>query len=229
MKVGLFVCDHVTPELQTEFGDYPKMFADLFPEYEIVPFYCVDGEFPSDLHVCDWYMCTGARYSVYEDRPWILQLKDSLRALRNLDIGFIGFCFGHQLLAEALGGRVVKSENGWCIGVYEFTIDNEQAWMHPAASSINLLMMCQDQVTQLPAGSVHLAVNANCEIGIFQVGNKMLGIQAHPEYSKAFDRILMEKRKPKIGAEKVKEGLLSLDQEVHRSLIRSWIINFIEK
>ena len=228
MKAGLFECDHVDSQYRKEFGDYSDMFAQLFPELEWTLYDVCNGQFPKDLNECDVYFATGSHRSVYENEEWIIRTKETIRQIAVLDKYFVGFCFGHQLLGEAMGGRVSKSSNGWCIGVHEFEVLKRAGWMQPFQTNINLLMMCQDQVVQLPQGSVVFSGNGKCPVGIFQVGEKLLGIQAHPEFSKTYDQILMEKRKHLIGEATVVEGLESLEKEVHRDVIRNWVLHFIK-
>lgn len=227
MKAGLLECDHVNAEYRAKFGDYAQMFTNLFPELEWTYYDVCNGEFPTDLNECDVYFATGSRRSVYEPVAWIEQLKKLIRALARLDKYFIGCCFGHQLLGEAMGGKVAKSTNGWCVGVHQFTVTEQADWMHPASNSLHLLMMCQDQVQQLPPNAKVWAGSKKCPVGIFQVGEKMLGIQAHPEFSKAYAQLLMEMRVDRMGEEVVKAGIASLEQTVDRALIRNWVLNFI--
>ena len=227
MKAGLFECDHVDRQYKDQFGDYSDMFAQLFPELEWTFYDVCNGQFPEDLNECDVYFATGSHRSVYEQEDWITRTKAMIRDAAALGKYFIGFCFGHQLLGEAMGGQVKKSGNGWCIGIHEFEVTNKADWMQPFQKNINLLMMCQDQVVQLPEGGKVLSGNKKCPVGIFQVGEKLLGIQAHPEFSKTYDQLLMEKRKHLIGEATIDEGLRSLEKDVHRDVIRSWVLNFI--
>ncbi len=229
MKAGLFLCDHVKPELQAEFGDYTDMYAEIFPEFSFCYYDVCNGVFPEDINECDFYMATGSRHSVYDDLPWIKQLKSTVKQLHKKKKPFVGFCFGHQLIAEALGGKVAPSPNGWCVGVHSFEWQNMQHWMRPVASDYNLLMMCQDQVQKLPKNAKVLAGNDQCPVGMFQVGNHTLGIQAHPEFPKAYDQVLMEERVERIGEDKTKAGIKSLSRKVHTKLIHDWVVNFVKK
>ena len=228
MKAGLFECDHIDVEYQDKFGDYSAMFAQLFPELEWTFYDVCNGEFPKDLNECEVYFTTGSRKSVYDKEDWIDQLKATIRKISESDKYFVGCCFGHQLLGEAMGGKVSKSPNGWCVGVHEFEIKKAAKWMQPFQNNINLLMMCQDQVLELPEGAKVLAGNQTCPAGVFQVGGKMLGIQAHPEYSKAYNQLLMEMRIDRMGKTVVNDGIARLEKEVHQNIIRSWILNFIQ-
>lgn len=227
MKVGLFICDHVEDKLQSEFGDYPDMFARLFPEFNFVLYDVCKGHFPEDVKECEIYMCTGSFRSVYDDIDWITQLKSVIREIYEQKIFFIGCCFGHQLIGEALGGKVQKAPTGWCVGIHQFEIQKQKEWMPLGASSFNILMLCQDQILELPPHSQVLASNALCPVGVIQVGETMLGFQGHPEFSKGYDTILMQNRS--IGADIVKKGLASLELEIDTTVFRDWIFGFLKK
>lgn len=227
MKIGLFACDHIASEYREQFGDYSDMYQRLFPEWEFTVYDVINGQFPQDLSACEVYMATGSKHSVYEDLDWIRQLLATIRQIQENGQYFIGYCFGHQALAQALGGKVGKVQTGWCVGVHTFEVFENPDWMIPAHDSFNLLMMCQDQVQQLPPHSQVLAGNERCPVGMFQVGERMLGIQAHPEFSKAYDRILMETRVARMGKKIVAEGMQSLQKTVHTQLIHDWVRNFL--
>ena len=125
MKIGLLVCDEVSAEYQSNFGDYPEIFQALFPHYEFEFYAVYKNEFPISVLDCEIYMATGSSHSVYEDVDWIHQTKAFIREIYARNLFFIGFCFGHQLMAEALGGKVEKSSDGWCVGIHQFSIFNQ--------------------------------------------------------------------------------------------------------
>jgi len=230
MKVGLLECDHVREELLHIGGDYNEMFPSLFskvaPDWEFEFYDVCNNVFPRSADVCDVYICTGSKSSVYDDEPWIARLKEFVREIQHSGKVYIGVCFGHQILGEALGGKVRKSEVGWCVGVHHFETVKFQRWMIPARSSFDLLMMCQDQVLELPEGAVLLAETSDCPFAMFQVGDNMLGIQAHPEFPKAYDQALMELRVERIGNAKVDLGIASLELSTHEIIVAEWIKNF---
>jgi GMP synthase-like glutamine amidotransferase len=232
MKVGLLECDHVRTELLDIAGDYREMFPALFstvaPAWEFTFYDVCNGHFPASADECEVYICTGLKSSVYDDEEWILRLKVFLNEIKEAGKVYIGVCFGHQMLAEALGGKVEKADVGWCVGVHQFEMVKHENWMIPPFSSVNLLMMCQDQVMKMPPDSSLLAETVDCSVAMFRVGEKMIGIQAHPEFPKKYDRGLMELRVERIGAAKVEMGIISLELPTHELVMAQWLKNFAE-
>lgn len=229
MKIGLLECDHVLPELRFIGGDYRDMFPALFPGLEFANFDVCNGQFPASTGDCDAWLCTGSRHSVYDETAWLAELKNFVRELHDRQRKFIGVCFGHQLLGEALGGKVQKGAAGWCVGVHTFELTATEDWMEPFQGHYNLLMSCQDQVVQLPDNSVVLATSAACPVGMFRVGEHMLGIQAHPEFPVKYAEALMDMRVERIGAEKVRAGKASLGFSIHQNTVVGWMRRFLEK
>lgn len=229
MKAGLLICDHVMSEYQKEFGDYSDMFMDLFPEFEWKLYDCINGHFPDDIDVCVVYFATGSKHSVYEDIPWIGELKKLIKKLYLNEKYFVGFCFGHQLIGESMGGKVAKSPNGWCVGVHEFKVRKWKEWMKPQRKDFSLLMMCQDQILELPDNAEVLAGNDMCPNAMITIGETFLGIQSHPEFTKEYDKLLMETRMNRMGDQVANEGIKSLSKPIDTAVVRSWVLNFIAK
>ncbi|MCE7069555.1 amidotransferase [Dyadobacter sp. CY327] len=230
VKVGLLECDHVREELRHIAGDYRDMFPALFsnvaPEWELHFYDVCNGHFPVSVEECDIYICTGSKSSVYDQEDWITRLKNFVVDIYQSQKTFIGVCFGHQMLGEALGGKVEKSPVGWCVGVHRFQLTARESWMHPFTDAFNLLMMCQDQVVQLPPDATLMAETPDCPHAMFRVGERMLGIQAHPEFSKKYDQALMELRVERIGEKKVELGIASLELPTQEIMFAHWIKNF---
>lgn len=229
MKVGLLLCDHVRSTFQAEFGDLPAMFERAWPGLEWEVFPVVDGIFPAAVKDCQAYIASGSRYSVYDELAWIAQLKTTIQAIATQQIPYLGVCFGHQMLAESLGGKVQKAKTGWCVGVHTFAMQKQAEWMSPYQSKLNLLMMCQDQVMELPPNSQVLATSPACPVGMFQVGDHMLGVQAHPEFSKNYNQRLMESRVELMGAAVVTEGIASLQLPLDAALFCTWAQEFLAR
>ena len=227
MIAGLLICDHVIEEYQTQFGDYPEMFISLFPEFEWREYDVMNGAYPGDINDCDVYFTTGSRHSAYEDLDWIRGLEVFIRRLYDSEKYFIGVCFGHQVMGQAMGGVVEKSSKGWCVGVHQFDIIEKADWMIPMLDEIRILMMCQDQIMTLPQGSRLLASNTMCHNAMFQLGDRFLGIQAHPEFSKEYDKLLQSLRVDRMGELVVRAGIKSLEFDLDTEVFKDWVFNFL--
>ena len=132
MKIGILKTDAVRPEFVPEFGEYPDMFAALLsrvdPALEFATYDVEEGEFPDDIHAVDAYLITGSKSSVYDDKPWIKQLMQFVRELHARRKKLVGICFGHQLVARALGGHTEKSDKGWGVGAHSATFSQSPRW-----------------------------------------------------------------------------------------------------
>ncbi len=227
MKVALLVCDHVAEQFVGKHGDYPFMFNQLLPELKLEPWFVCDGSFPS-IADYDAFVCTGSKASVYDNIEWIHRLKAFTKEIYDSGKRFVGVCYGHQMMAEALGGKVERAEVGYLIGVHKFSIKEKPFWMKEVPDSYNILMLCQDQVVKLPPASKVLASSPDCQVGMFTVGDTFLGMQGHPEFSPEYDRDVFISRVERIGKEKVQEALLSLNSNPDRILLKTLILEFLK-
>lgn len=225
MKAALLVCDHVPEELVPEHGTYPEMFGRLM-NMPLHNYYVCDGHFPS-VDDYDLFVCTGSKYSVYDDLPWVQKLKKLTRAIYESGKKYVGVCYGHQVIAESLGGKVQRSEKGYMIGVHQFTITKRKPWMKPYEPEFNVLMLCQDQVVQLPPGAEKLAESPECKIGMFTLDDRFLAIQGHPEFTPEFNKALFIPRLEKTAGDKVQQALISLNLEPDSTKLAGYIHHFL--
>ena len=137
---------------------------------------------------------TGSRHGVYENLPWMLKLQDFIRAVWQAEVPMIGICFGHQVIAAALGGRVEKSAKGWGVGLQEYTVKQHQDWMGEQ-QSITFNAMHQDQVVELPANAEVFASSEFCEFAGLVYGGRILTFQGHPEFTTEFEESLLKLRR----------------------------------
>ncbi|RDH46098.1 glutamine amidotransferase-related protein [Zooshikella ganghwensis] len=233
MKLGILQCDDVRPELLRKHGNYPAMIQKLlsaadFPcEFSI--FQVHHNEFPDHITVCDAYITTGSRYSAYDNLTWIRLLETFFLQIAETNIPVVGICFGHQVMAQALGGQVAKSPNGWGVGVYQNDIVLKTPWMDPVQSNLNLVASHQDQVINLPSDATHIAGCAFCPNYMALFTKNMLGIQGHPEFSKAYGRDLLECRIDVVPAAVMEQALASFNSEDDSIVCARWILNFFDE
>jgi GMP synthase-like glutamine amidotransferase len=213
------------------FEDYPGMFEQLLlaedSSLEISSFAALDSELPQNLEACDAYLITGSRFGVYEDHQWIRDLEALVRDLFAAAKPVIGICFGHQIIAQALGGQVGKSRKGWGVGVHTWKLDEKPDWMNHNDEHFSMLVSHQDQVHALPANGKTLAQSEFCSIAAFQIGSTALGFQGHPEFSKAYSEAIMELRRDIIGEEVYQTGMASLSEVPQGDLVARWTLDFI--
>jgi GMP synthase-like glutamine amidotransferase len=234
MRIGLLLCDHIDERFAEWTDDYPALFAARFGQVgrgKASPTWRVydlpAGEFP---HCTDEFECcliTGSRASVYEELEWVGRLHDTIRQLWEARIPTAGICFGHQAIAQALGGEVRKSEEGWGVGVHSMNLTSPEAWMEPFQPTLNLLYLHQDQVVRLPEGGQPLGRTDHCPQAFYRIGTTMLGIQAHPELSARYLAKVLADRQERIGDHLVKAALTSLATPTNEQLVARWIDRFL--
>jgi GMP synthase (glutamine-hydrolysing) len=148
----------------------------------------LDGVFPPSVDAADGWLITGSKHGVYEDHPWIPPLEAFLREAYDADRPIVGICFGHQILAQALGGTVEKFVGGWSVGATEYDLSS-------GAPSERIIAWHQDQVITPPAGARVLASSDFCPYAMLAYGTKALTFQPHPEFSPAFMTDLLTVRR----------------------------------
>ena len=233
MKIGILNADAVKPELAEEFGEYPDMFAEVLlavdPGLDLVTYEVVQGEYPAHLDEVDAYIITGSKRSVYDEVPWVLRLKEFVVELHETQKTLIGICFGHQMVAEALGGKTSAANAGWCVGVHRFTPTVHAASYGLPSGPINLRANHKDQVIQLPPGGKVLASAEACPIASIGLGKHILTFQAHPEFSEGYARALLTMRREIFGEELYRTAITSLKTGADNLQIARHIVDFISR
>lgn len=202
MKIGILETGDLPADLRERHGGYPSMFAALLgavdPGLEFATVRVIDGDIPAAPGQADAWLITGSRHGVYDDLPWIAPLKAFLRQCLSERVPVVGICFGHQILAEALGGRAVKSDRGWGVGVQEYRRVARPAWMADMPERFAVRAMHQDQVVEAPPGTTVLATSDHCPIAALAYGDPerpdAITVQPHPEFRQEFLRALIDLR-----------------------------------
>jgi GMP synthase (glutamine-hydrolysing) len=157
-----------------------------------------------------------------------LQYENFVRELHVNKKKFVGICFSHQIIAQALGGTVERSSRDWGVGIKAMKVSGTKPWMNPPLTDCRTLFSHQDQVTRLPEGAELLGGNDHCPFCLYTIGHHFLSIQAHPEYSVDYVRALMDSRREIIPAPVLEAGLASTQQPHHQHELAQWIQNFLK-
>ena len=175
MKIGILQTGHAPDEVRGDLGDVNDFFMRLLDgqDFTFETFCVVDGDFPDGPDVCDGWLITGSKHGAYEDLPWIPPLESLIRDVYRAGRPLVGICFGHQLIAQALGGQVEKFDGGWVVGRQTYDWDGEE---------VSLNAWHQDQITRRPDGAEVVATSSFCENAALVYDNRIFTVQAHPEF-----------------------------------------------
>lgn len=228
IKVGILQTGSPPPPLDERFGSYSAMVQDLLgPQYEFVTFDVRTGELPRRADICDAYVITGSASGVYDGDSWIGALKEFVRDASGQS-AMVGICFGHQLIAEAFGGQVIKSLRGWGIGLQRYEVQERAAWMDEARS-IAVPASHQDQIVKLPADARVLGGNEFTPYGIVEYPQRRaMSLQSHPEFSPEYAAALIElRRASKYTPEQADRALATLREPNDRARVGGWLAQFL--
>jgi len=182
MSITILETGRPKEKLASAYGTYASMLGDLLASYglswRVIRVYL--GEPLPRLTSNDALLITGSPHAVYEDHPWLPPLMTYVRHSILAGLPVVGICFGHQLMAEAMGGHVAKSANGWGVGIHSYqTTAPGKKWF--GAEKLDLPVSHQDQIITLPPGATLLASSDFCPYAALAYGENALSVQAHPE------------------------------------------------
>ena len=227
MRIGLLQAGHLPDEIQAELGDYGRLYARLLDgngiDWTVFP--VVDGVFPDDVRACEGWLVSGSRHGAYEDLPWIARLETFLRDAYAARVPIVGICFGHQILARALGGKVEKFSGGWSIGRQDYDWDGRP---------VTLNAWHQDQVTVPPVGATRIASSPSCENAGFvyrdATGARAYSVQAHPEFDARATEMLLDLRAPGVvPPDRIATARASLDRPTDDRALGAEIAEFLRR
>lgn len=236
MKIGILATGITPDELLGTFGSYADMFVQLFDEadcsFEYEVFDVREDEFPENASVCDGWIITGSKFNVYQNLPWMQKLKALILEIHAGNKPMVGICFGHQIIAEAFNGKVDKYEGGWGVGLQRYELTGEFDFIPSSENSFTINSMHQDQVIEKPANAQVFATSDFCQYAGLIYDDRILTIQAHPEFTLEFEDVLVNARKGTVVPLDVAEqGLATLRQPgaaTDSSEVARWMAAFLK-
>ena len=197
----------------------PAVIDDSAIKYKILKAYERES---CNINDYDAFIITGSKYSVYDNFDWITSLKKFINSIVSENKPILGICFGHQILAECLGGKVEKNKLGWELGSYKVSL-TEKGLSHPLFKDICdgdiVYESHQDVVSTIPENAIELAYTKKANQS-FVCNDNIFGVQFHPEFSYDVTRALMDIR--------VSKGISIDSDKLEKSLnSKNILINFI--
>ncbi|MBD1202797.1 MAG: type 1 glutamine amidotransferase [Rhodobacteraceae bacterium] len=223
MRIGILQTGLAPEALAPEMGDYPDMFARLLDGHGFTfrTWKVVEGEFPASVRDADGWLITGSRHGVYEDHPWIPPLEQFIRDAFALRVPVVGICFGHQIVAQAMGGKVERYAGGWAVGATDYDFGGE---------TLRLNAWHRDQVVQAPAGATVIATNDFCANAALLYDDRALTVQAHPEFRPEFvDGLMRTRGKGLVPDEVMAEAAAKLDLPIQDKTMAGRIAAFFKE
>lgn len=202
---------------------FSKAIPELTPKI-----YPVTEGIPNDIHECQAWVISGSPKSAYENDEWIIQLGKFIQSCHSNQKKLIGICFGHQMIAHFLGGRVEKSSEGWGVGVLSYQILSNEPWMSPLLKECSLLFSHQDQVLRLPKEAKLIAGSSFCPHQMFTIGTHILTFQGHPEFSRKLALSKYNQRQKIIGEKTYQNAIASMNDPVHDIETGQWMRAFLK-
>jgi len=209
LKIGILITGHPPAETVDTHGSYGDAFEMLLTGngFEFESFACLEGNFPKSIHDADGWLITGSKFGAYEELPWIPPLEDFIRDSYSNNIPIVGICFGHQILAKALGGEVKKFDGGWSVGRVEYNLDGH-------TNPVPLYAWHQDQVVSLPEDATVAGSTDFCQYAALSYGDKAYSLQPHPEFTSEFFKQLFAARKSGLPEAIIEKGKNSISADL---------------
>jgi len=196
MKLTILQCEDFKDAVDIKKYDYPALFKKLFAEaaapenLEFDVYNVCEGKFPTVSPQLK-LVITGSLASAYDETPWIRALKKFIQEAYARGARMAGICFGHQIIAEALGGKVLRGpEAGEGLRFSELKTDFGKKYFPDGRYCIEYSH--NDRVFKLPPNAALVSGSDFCAVEAFKMDSRVITFQGHPEFTKEFSDALFQ-------------------------------------
>lgn len=232
MHLTIFETGRPPEPIRGQFPSYPAMLEALLAPHvagltcEVVQ--VLDGQTLPDPSTVEAALITGSPAGVYDDFDWIAELKDWIQRAGAQRVPQVGICFGHQLMAEAFGGRAHKAPQGWGLGRHTYHIAADEPWMGGTKQRLHLAVSHQDQVLEPPTTARVLAQSEFTPYAALVYDHvPALSFQGHPEFCPRFaDALIRSRRGTRFSEEMADAALASLEAPLDGDVVAAWVAGF---
>ncbi len=235
MKIAILLAGHTNNAMAPKFNDYNDLFlalfnrSPLFGYFEFTTLPVVDNVFPGQINDFDGYLITGSAYGVYDNAPFIPKLMTLIKQVYAAGKPLVGICFGHQIIAQSLGGEAQKWDHGWGLGISDIELADLPEWIDEDITRASLIHVHQDQVIKLPPGGSSFASSPFCKIAGYVIDDKVFTLQGHPEFDAEYTGALVDLIKNRAGSTVAAKAKLSLARPHDGIKFGHWILRFFAK
>ena len=223
MRIGILQCGHFATEPGYPEKTYHDLYADLLAGrgLKFRTWSVVDMEFPAGVNDADGWLISGSKHGVYDDLPFIAPLEDFVRDIYAACVPMVGVCFGHQIMAQALGGKTEKFSGGWSVGPVDYNFNGE---------TLSLNAWHQDQVVEVPPDAETTASTDFCAHAALAYKGRAISIQPHPEFEPQEVEMLLKSRAPGVVPDDIIETAMAANgQPLDNKLIADRIAAFFKE
>ena len=202
--------------------------APLRPGWQFRVWSSKSGELPPEDAPLDGVVLTGSVASANDALTWVDALAERVRRWHVERVPMAGLCFGHQLIARALGGRVGPSPGGWRLGVATTRYAQAMPWMQPPREALTLFAAHGEQVLEPPPGATVLGGDAFAPVGACALGEHVFTTQYHPELPREFLQGVLREHAAEYAPDELERTRAALEQPVDAPLFLRWLAQFLE-
>lgn len=207
LRIAVLETDTPIDPVKEKYGTYGDVFTKLLnkgltgfsesesrPNLDITKWDVVTKQEYPDLDSFDGILMTGSKHDSFADEPWILKLVEYVQTVFEAQKPIVGICFGHQILARAMGARVGRSDRGWEVSADHIDLTEAGTALFNKGS-LTLHQMHRDVVFNVPEGGFqNLGTSPRCDVQGLYLPDRAFSVQAHPEFDDFIMQNILKKR-----------------------------------